>query len=235
MDDSYQKHKDAHEIGNKDGENKDGVADNDDHKRKKLKMNWYSEDSNEEDAVILRRHSWQYADNELLLPDSCLPSIRPKSDIGRKEVIPNSDVHSITGDVSKPQNTDQSEFLNNSLPSGQSSKMAKDIIFGVVNDVLDVVSINEHSLSDEFPRTLMIHHDEEIEGDILSISNERNMSNQEIVDNNTPSLFYDADQNNKVYQDIDGSFKATDISDIIDELIDLTIKHRNICYTQLTF
>ena len=215
-------------MSDKDGVNKDNVADNDDDTRNNLKTNWHSEDSSEEDAVILRRHSWQYADNELLLPDSCFPSIRPKSDIARKEVISSSDVHTLTTDISNQQNTGQSELLSFLPPPGQSSKMAEDILFGVVDDVLDVVSINESH------RSLKINHIEETKVDVLSISNERNMANKEFVGSVTSTpIFYDTDQNNKLNQDIDGSFKANDMSDIIDELIDLTIKHRNICYTEV--
>merc|ERR1712212_1234965 len=33
---------------------------------------------------------------------------------------------------------------------------------------------------------------------------------------------------------MNGSFQPTDMSDIIDELIDLTIKHRNICHMEAT-
>ena len=46
-------------------------------------------DKNEEDGVVLRRHSWQYAENELLLPDAHFPSKRPKSDIGQDKLILN--------------------------------------------------------------------------------------------------------------------------------------------------
>ena len=37
-----------------------------------------------------------------------------------------------------------------------------------------------------------------------------------------------------ISEDVSVSFQPTDMSDIIDELIDLTIKHRNICHMEAT-
>ena len=52
--------------------------------------------TNEEDGVVLRRHSWQYAKNELILPDAYFLSKRPKSDIGQKELFINLKENMIT-------------------------------------------------------------------------------------------------------------------------------------------
>ena len=73
----------------------------------KEKHVWDLHDANEEDGVVLRRHSWQYAENELLLPDAYFPSKRPKSDIGQNKLILNLKENMITS-----QNSSHSNFFN---------------------------------------------------------------------------------------------------------------------------
>ena len=178
--------------------------------------------------MVLRRHSWQYAENELLLPDAHFPSKRPKSDIGQNELTTNSKENMITSQNSSHLKLVQSEVQNGVQSVHQTSEIVKDIIIDVVHDAMD-------ERSDKYPIIFEREYIEESDNETVQMKNTENIHNVSFPQTTTNiSPVPQLEQRKMISDEIDGAFQPTDMSDIIDELIDLTIKHRNICHMEAT-
>ena len=185
-------------------------------------------DKNEEDGVVLRRHSWQYAENELLLPDSYFPSKRPKSDIGQNELPLNLKENMIASQNSSHSKLVESEVLNGVQFFDQTSEIVKDIIIDVVHDAMD-------ERSDKYQSIFENDYVKEKESETVQTVNKGIIDNEVVPPTTTIiSTVPDVEQRIILSDEMNGSFQPTDMSDILDELIDLTIKHRNICHMEAT-
>ena len=195
-----------------------------------------TEDIHEVDRIVVRRHTWQHAENELLMPDVIFLSQRPKSYVGNNEVLhqPQTIVApDDSGDISDHVKSGYKEEIGlEEFDTNPNCKIAEDILIDVLENAVDAASSNQIypknttssliRIEDENEALLVIENGESTHDDTYSNDLCRNTKSSGESCHHI--------QENK----IDVSFRTNHISEIIDEIIDLTIKDPNICHVNVS-
>ena len=183
------------------------------------------DERNDIDGISIRRHSWQYSENgfnTLTANTVWLPENRPQSHAGNikmDKTLNSCDIHTDSPAASIPESID--------LGSGDNShacEMAKDILINIVENAvtkdvpmsgIDRMGCNDYNDHTKEEKLL-----DPVNNDIAT--SERT---SEIIPEPNHSIVDEIQENNHLK---DVSFKATYISEILDEIIDLTVKEPKI-------
>ena len=177
------------------------------------------------DGISIRRHSWQYSENgfnTLTANTVWLSENRPKSHAGNvktDKILNSCDINTDSPAASIPENS-----YSGSGDNSHACEMAKDILINIVENAvtkdvpmsgIDRIGCNDYN----------DHTDEEKLLDPVNNDIATSEKTSEIISEPNHSIVEEIQEN---YHPKDVSFKATYISEILDEIIDLTVKEPKI-------
>ena len=193
------------------------------------------EDTQEEDRIIIRRHSWQHAGKDLLVAEDTFPPTRPKSNVDKIETfhhyicttahvckVPEA-IHGCLEPTNKEPSLEVFDELHH-------CRIAEDILIDVVENAISKVAATNH-FNIRIDAKDRLNRKEEL---VLRAATSHQTVPDHDSDNEVISMTDTIEEMVEQDNSLNVSFGANEISEIIDEIIDLTIKEPKLCHVSVS-